>query len=34
LVTIVYNTFTSAVIGSARCGSFVGNGFNLLIVSY
>jgi hypothetical protein len=29
-----YDTSTSAATGAARCGSFVGEGFGLLVVSY
>jgi hypothetical protein len=29
-----YDTSTSAAIGAARCGSFVGKGFSLLVVRY
>jgi hypothetical protein len=29
-----YDTFTGAATGVARCDSFVGEGFGLLIVSY
>jgi hypothetical protein len=31
---LFYNTFTGAVIGAVRCGSFIGKGFGLLIISY
>jgi hypothetical protein len=29
-----YDTFTDAATGAARCGSFIGEGFGLLITSY
>jgi hypothetical protein len=29
-----YDTFTGVAIGAARCGSFVGGGFGLLVASY
>jgi hypothetical protein len=29
-----YDTSTGAATGAARCGSFVGNGFSLLVVGY
>jgi hypothetical protein len=29
-----YDTSTGAATGAARCGSFIGNGFSLLVVSY
>jgi hypothetical protein len=29
-----YNTSTGAATGAARCGSFVGGGFGLLVASY
>jgi hypothetical protein len=29
-----YDTFTGAAIGAARCDSFVGEGFGLLVVGY
>jgi hypothetical protein len=29
-----YDTSTGATTGAARCGSFVGKGFSLLVVSY
>jgi hypothetical protein len=29
-----YDTSTGAAIGAARCGSFVGEGFDLLVASY
>jgi hypothetical protein len=29
-----YDTFTGAATGAARCGSFVGEGFGLMVVSY
>jgi hypothetical protein len=29
-----YDTFTGAATGAARCGSFVGDGFGLLVTSY
>jgi hypothetical protein len=29
-----YDTFTGAATGAARCGSFIGEGFGLLVASY
>jgi hypothetical protein len=29
-----YDTFTDAVTGAARCGSFIEEGFTLLVASY
>jgi hypothetical protein len=29
-----YDTFTGAATGAARCGSFVGDEFGLLVTSY
>jgi hypothetical protein len=29
-----YDTSTGAIIGATRCGSFIGGGFGLLVVSY
>jgi hypothetical protein len=31
---LFYDTSTGAATGATRCGSFVGEGFGLLVVSY